>query len=232
MKPWTLLATTPVPGGTAQLRLLKRGDEFTINLDRDVLMGSRMRGSEEALARLGCARAASLRAARVLIGGLGMGFTFRSALSVLAPDAEVVVAELVPAVVAWAHGPLAEIFGDSLADRRTSVQEADVSQLIHAASAAYDAILLDVDNGPDALTHSGNGVLYSEAGLRASLRALRPGGVLGIWSASPDPAFTKRLRKAGFSTDERQVRAHGSRGIRHVIWLASRPGSPERTARA
>lgn len=232
MRPWTLLATSPVPGGAAQLRLLQRGDEFTINLDRDVLMGSRMRGSEEALARLGCARAASIRGARVLIGGLGMGFTLRAALDTLASDATVLVAELVPAVVVWARGPLSGLFGQSLADVRTQIREGDVGRLIRAAPANYDAILLDVDNGPDALTHHRNEGLYNEAGLRAAWTALRPGGVLSVWSAKPDPAFNQRLRMAGYTTEEVQVHAHGTRGTKHMIWLASRSGPTGVVARA
>lgn len=208
-----------------EIRLLQRGDEFSINLDGGVLMNSRMRVSEEALARLGCARAAARPKARVLIGGLGMGFTLRAALAELSADAEVIVAELIPAVVAWAHGPLDAIFGNSLADPRVSIVEGDVSRLIRSKPAAYDAILLDVDNGPDALTHDGNEGLYTVTGLRAARAALRPGGILGVWSARPDAAFNKRLATSGFAVKDVAVHAHGKRGARHTIWIGTRDAS-------
>jgi spermidine synthase len=221
MVPWIELDTTAVPGG-GSLRLMQRGNEFSIRIGRDELMNSRMHGSEEALAKLACARLAGRVRPRVLIGGLGMGFTLRAALDQLGNDARIVVAELVPAVVAWNRGALAELSGRALADARVSIREADVAKLIRAEPAAYDAILLDVDNGPDALTHMGNERLYDTAGLAAAQAALRPGGVLAIWSAAPDRNFTQRLRKAGFAVEEARVRARGDRGARHIVWVAAR----------
>ena len=224
MVPWILLGTTTVPGDGGELRLLQRGAEFSIRLGRTELMNSRVHGSEEALARLACARIAACARPRILIGGLGMGFTLRAALDATGPAARVVVAELVPEVVAWNRGPLAGVSSHGLADARVSIREADVATLIRAESAAYDAILLDVDNGPAALTRKANDRLYDPAGLGMTWAALRPGGVLAVWSAAPDRTFTRRLRQAGFAVDERRVRARGDRGgARHLVWIAARP---------
>ena len=225
MKPWELVDTAAVPGG-GTLRLLRRDAEFSMRLDGTELMGSRVRGSEEALAQLGCAELGDTARPRLLIGGLGMGFTLRAALDRLGPEAEVVVAELVPAVVAWNRGPMAALAGHALADPRVDVREADVGRLIRSGRAGYDAILLDVDNGPAGLTRDANDGLYGAQGLAQGWAALRPGGVFCVWSAAPDPAFTRRLRRAGFLAQERTVRAHASRGARHTIWLARRPGGP------
>ena len=222
MIPWRLLDTASVPGGEGSLRLMQRGSEFSIRLDRTELMNSRLSGSEEALAATACDRIRSRKAARVLIGGLGMGFTLRAALASLGPDARVTVAELVPAVIAWAHGPMSDVFGNSLADSRVRLREADVGELIRSSASAFDAILLDVDNGPDGLTRKANDGLYALAGLSAARRALRTGGVLAIWSARPDPKFTARLRKANFVVEELKVPAGRSRGGKHVIWIATR----------
>ena len=219
MIPRKLLGRAEVPGG-GELRLMRRGAEYSIMLGSTELMNSRQSGSEEALAALACARVPG--DAHVLIGGLGMGFTLRAALDALAEDARLIVAELVPAVVEWARGPMAEIFGGSLADPRVTVVEEDVAASIDCADGAYDAILLDVDNGPDGLTRAENDRLYSAAGLARARAALRPGGVLAVWSSAPDQAFSRRLRKAGFEVEEAAVRARGSRGGRHVIWLAAR----------
>jgi spermidine synthase len=226
MIPWELLDTADVPGG-GQLRLMRRGAEFSIRLGHNELMNSRLSGSEEALANLACEKIGARAKPQVLIGGLGMGFTLRATLQALGGDARVVVAELVPAVVAWARGPMAGVFGGSLADKRVDIREADVGQLIRAGSSAYDAILLDVDNGPEGLTRDANDALYDLQGLRAARAALRPGGVLAVWSSGPDADFTRRLRKSGFDVDEVKVRARGSRvgsrgGARHVIWIATR----------
>jgi spermidine synthase len=220
--PWRLLDTATVPGGEGSLRLMQRGTEFSIRLDRYELMNSRLSGSEEALAATACDRIKSRKAPRVLIGGLGMGFTLRAALVSLGPDAGVAVAELVPAVIAWARGPMSDVFGNSLADSRATIREADVGDLIRSSASAFDAILLDVDNGPDGLTRKANDALYALAGLSAARRALRAGGVLAIWSAKPDPKFTLRLKKANFAVDELSVPARGSRGSKHVIWIATR----------
>jgi spermidine synthase len=222
MIPWIKLDTADVPGGGA-LRLMRRGAEFSIMLGADELMNSRASGSEQALATMACERFGARPDVRLLIGGLGMGFTLRAALAALAPTAEITVAELVPAVVAWARGPMAAVFGDCLSDPRVTVRETDVGDLIRAGASRYDVILLDVDNGPQALTRQANDALYGMAGLQAARTALRAGGVLGVWSSRPDRDFVKRLRTAGFSTEERSVRANGGRtGIRYVVWIASR----------
>jgi spermidine synthase len=221
--PWSLIDTAQIPGGGGELRLMRRGGEFSIMLGNNELMNSRLSGSEQALATLSCERIHLRPRPTLLIGGLGMGFTLRAALAVLDSKAKVVVAELVPAVVAWARGPMAELHGGSLTDPRVSIRESDVSQLIHAARTAYDAILLDVDNGPEGLTREANDGLYHKAGLIAARKALRPGGVLAVWSSGPDRSFTQRLRGAGFGVEEIKVRANGGRGgARHVIWIATR----------
>ncbi|HYF53678.1 MAG TPA: hypothetical protein VEA41_05425 [Salinarimonas sp.] len=221
MIPWVLLDAAPLPGG-GELRLKRRGAEFSIMLGTNELMNSRLSGSEEALATLGAARIAGRAQPRVLVGGLGMGFTLRAALAALPADARVTVAELVPAVAAWARGPMAELFAGSLDDPRVELRLGDVGDLIRGARAAYDAILLDVDNGPEGLTVAANDALYGPAGLDAARAALRPGGVLAVWSAAPDRAFEGRLRRAGFAVAVETVRAHRGRGgARHVIWLAT-----------
>lgn len=223
MIPWTLLDTAQIPGG-GELRLMRRGTEFSIKLGQNELMNSRLSGSEQALATLACRRIQTRERPRMLIGGLGMGFTLRAALAVLGSKAEIVVAELVPSVVAWARVEMAEMFGSSLTDPRVTIREEDVSQIIRSARAAYDTILLDVDNGPEGLTRESNDALYDLKGLTAARAALRPGGALAVWSSGPDPRFTQRLRKAGFEVNEVPVRANGPRGgARHVIWTAVRP---------
>jgi len=222
--PWKLIDTTDVPDGAVPLRLMQRGKEFTIKLGQNELMSSRLFGSEEALATLTCFRLKDVKAPRLLIGGYGMGFTLRAALKVLGPQAKITVVELVPAIVAWARGPMAELSGDSLTDPRVTIVEGDVVKTIGSAHTVYDAILLDVDNGPEGLTRKSNDALYDLAGLHASLAALRPGGVLAVWSSFPHPKFTSLLRKAGFVTEEIAIRATGTRGgARHVIWLATKP---------
>ena len=229
MIPWVHVDTAEVPGGEGTLRLKRRGAEFSIMLGDNELMNSRLSGSEQALATLACERLADRPAPKFLIGGLGMGFTLRAALERLGPKAEVVVAELVPAVVAWARGPMAEVFGDSLTDRRAKIREGDVGAIIAEARDAWDAILLDVDNGPDGLTRASNDGLYTAAGLRIAFGALRPGGILAVWSSGPDAAFTKRLKQAGFAVEEVPTRTNGKRGgARHMIWIATRPGKPVR----
>ncbi|NVN87137.1 MAG: spermidine synthase [Rhodopseudomonas sp.] len=225
MIPWCLIDTARVPGADAELRLMRRGSEFSIMLGQNELMNSRLSGSEQALATIVCERLRAVERPRMLIGGLGMGFTLRAALAQLGSGASIVVAELIPAVLAWARGPMAEIFGDSLTDSRVSIREADVGEVIGAGRLAFDAILLDVDNGPEALTREANNALYDFRGLREAREALRPGGVLAVWSSGPDPGFAKRLRESGFEVDEIKVRANGARGgARHVIWAATRRG--------
>ncbi|HXC54926.1 MAG TPA: hypothetical protein VNU97_06500 [Rhizomicrobium sp.] len=223
MIPWLHLDTAIVPGDGGELRLMRRGDEFSILTGRTTLMNSRMSGSETALAELACERLRGRRNCRVLIGGYGMGFTLRAALAGLGSDAQVVVAELVPAVLEWARGPMAALTAGGLDDARVHLRQVDVGELIAAARASFDAILLDVDNGPDSLSRSANDRLYDLRGLAAARRALRPKGLLAIWSAAPDKAFANRLARAGFAVDEIEVRAHKGRGVRHLIWAATNP---------
>jgi spermidine synthase len=221
MIPWEKLDTTRIPGTEGELRLMRRGTEFSIMLGTNELMNSRLSGSEAALATLAAKKIGSVKNPHLLIGGLGMGFTLRAALGVLGTKARIVVAELVPAVVAWARGPMAEIFGDSLSDPRVSIRETDVTEIIRSSRATFDAVLLDVDNGPEGLTRQANDRLYDPSGLGAAHTALRPGGVLAVWSSGPNPAFAKRLRGASFDVNEVNVRATGrGGGARHVIWIA------------
>lgn len=222
MIPWVHLDSARIPGG-GELRLKRRGDEFSIMLGSNELMNSRLSGSEEALARLSIAKLAGRKAPRVLVGGLGMGFTLRAALEVLDSDARVTVAELVPEVVAWARGPMAAVFKGCLDDPRVTVLESDVGAAILDAEAGWDVILLDVDNGPEGLSREANDGLYDPRGLARAHRALAKGGVLAVWSQGPEPRFTKRLKSAGFAVEEVKVRANAGRsGARHIIWLATR----------
>lgn len=218
MIPWENLDSAAVPGGTEPLRLKRRGSEYSIMLGTNELMNSRLSGSEETLARLTIEHMANRARRRLLIGGLGMGFTLRAALALLPADAEVSVAELVPAVVAWARGPMADLFAGSLDDRRVTIFEGDVAAAI--AKAGWDAILLDVDNGPEGLSRTGNDALYNHAGLASARIALSPGGVLSVWSSNPDAGFTRRLKQNGFQVTEQAARAGRGRGARHTIWLA------------
>ena len=216
-----LLDTAQVPGGE-ELRLFRHGRDHMIVLDRNELMSTRMSGSEEALARMSCERIGKRAAPHLLIGGYGMGFTLREALAKLPADARVTVAELVPKIVEWAKGPMQELTAGCLDDSRVHLLYDDVAAVIGSARGQYDAILLDVDNGPDGLIRQENDGLYSREGLLAARAALRPGGVLAIWSAAADPAFTVRLRKAGFAVDEVRVAARSNgKGPKHVIWFAS-----------
>ncbi len=222
-----LLDTAPIPGGD-ELRLFRRAlkgaDEYSIMLGRIELMNSRLSGSEEALATLTCDRLA-VKNPRILIGGYGMGFTLRAALSVLPPQAHVEVAELIPAIVQWARGPMADLSQKCLDDSRVQVTVGDVCDIIARADRDYDAILLDVDNGPDGLTHEANDRLYSMAGLATAKKALRSNGILAIWSSEGDSKFTSRLHKSGFAVDEKSVAARSNgKGAKHRIWLAQNTG--------
>ena len=224
MIPLEHLDTAQDPGG-AELRLMRRGGDFMITLDRNELMNSRMSGSEEALATMTAERLAGRKGQHWLVGGYGMGFTLRAALAVLGPDARITVAELVPKIVEWARGPMAGLTGGCLDDPRVTLVQADVALQIAAGRNAYDAILLDVDNGPDGLVRAGNDRLYTREGLAAAKAALTPGGVLAVWSAGKDPVFAGRLRKAGFAVEEVQVRARSNgKGAKHTIWFAVSPG--------
>ncbi len=223
MIPWILLDCAQVPGNGGELRLYQRDDELSISIvGRGELMSTRAHGSEDALAERTCARLVDCTKPRLLIGGLGMGFTLAAALRYTGEQAQIVVAELVPAVVAWNRGPLGEHAGHPLEDQRVTVREMDVSRILRAEQQAYDAILLDVDNGPEGLTRKENDWLYSMDGLNTAYAALRLQGVLAVWSAGPAQDFLQRLHKVGFEVDEVRVRARGSKGARHIIWFARR----------
>jgi spermidine synthase len=226
MKPWELLGESRTPDGT-RLTLMKRDRELVIFADGKILMSSRMHGSEEALATLACAHVKDATAPRVLIGGLGLGYTLRATLDVLPPHASVVVAELVPAVVAWNRGPLGPLATHPLDDPRVSVVEGDVTVTMRREAAGFDAILLDVDNGPDAFTSSLNTGLYDNHGVTLARSALRPHGVLAVWSAWEDRKFEQRLRWAGFALSVHRVRARLKQGgPRHTIFVGKRKDPP------
>ncbi len=220
MKPRELIATARVPGGV-ELRLVKHDRDHIIMLDATELMSSRLGGSEEKLATMTCERLRKGVEPHLLIGGYGMGFTLRAALGVLGPGARVTVAELVPEIIDWARGPMAELTAGCLDDPRVHLLMGDVAAEIADAKRRYDAILLDVDNGPSGLVREANDGLYSMRGLAAAKVALKPGGVLAIWSATADARFTRRLSEAGFKVEEVTVRARSNgKGPRHVIWFA------------
>lgn len=222
MQPRELIDTAPIPGGQ-ELKLYRRGGDHMIVLDRNELMSSRMSGSEKALAVLTLDRLKDVGNPHLLIGGYGMGFTLRAALAQMGPGGRITLAELVPQIIAWARGPMVELAAGCLDDPRVRLVEGDVAALIASAPGSYDAILLDVDNGPDGLTTPGNDRLYSAAGLATAKAALKPGGILAIWSAAPDVAFTRRLRDAGFLVEEVAVKARDNgKGPRHVIWFATK----------
>lgn len=219
MKPRELLAAAQIPGGD-ELRLYKRGAEFIIALGANELMSSRLSGSEEALALLTCERLRNQESPHLLVGGYGMGFTLRAALSKLGPQASITVVELVPEIIDWARGPMADLANGSLDDPRVTLVVRDVARAIRGATRGYDAILLDVDNGPDGLTRADNDEIYTTHGLVAAKNALKPGGVLAIWSAAKDERFARRLKHAGFEVEEVMVRAgRNGKGARHIIWF-------------
>jgi spermidine synthase len=222
MIPWVHLDTAKVPGGGKdELRLMQRGTEFAIFAGPTPLMNSRMSSSEVILAEIACERLRGRRGVHMLIGGYGMGFTLRAALAGLGKDARVTVAELVPQVLDWARGPMAELTAGGLGDPRVSIHAGDVGEAIAAARGKYDAILLDVDNGPDGLSRAANDRLYDGRGLQAAHKALRPGGMLAVWSAAPNAEFVRRLGRAGFAVEEVKARANKGRGVRHIIWVAT-----------
>ena len=224
MIPWKLLDTAQTPGDGSELRLYERDNEFSIKVGNYELMNSRVYGAEDALGKLGCQKIAKHPRARVLIGGLGMGYTVRSALDELGDTAQVAVAELIPEVVQWNRGVLAGLAGHPLDDERVSVHEFDVAELIKTPEGGYNAILLDVDNGPQGLTVKENDWLYSPNGLDTTFAALKPKGVLAVWSSGPEAAFAKRLRRAGFEVEEVGLRARGNGkgGAHYTVYLAER----------
>lgn len=219
MQPWELLGSVTLPGGDS-LILRRRGEEFSLQFANFELMNSRQHDSEEQLATLGLAARGTLAGAHVLVGGLGMGYTLRAALDTLPADARVTVSELVPEVVDWNRDYLGHLAGEPLADPRVSVAIGDVADLLRRSRRAFDAVLIDIDNGPEADTHDDNNWLYSSAGLAATKASLKPGGVLTVWSTYPSDEFTRRLRRAGFDVDLRHVRSRGRKGNRHIIWVA------------
>jgi spermidine synthase len=222
MKPREQIATAKVPGGV-ELRLVRHDGDHVIMVGANELMSSRLGGSEEALAVMTCERVRERAAPHLLIGGYGMGFTLRAALAIVGPDARVTVAELVPEIIAWARGPMEALTAGCLDDPRVRLVAGDVAAEIGAGVSRYDAILLDVDNGPSGLVRAANDGLYSRKGLATAKAALRPGGILAIWSAAADAAFSRRLSDAGFKVEEVTVRARSNgKGPRHTIWFAAR----------
>ncbi len=220
MIPWVQLDKALVPGSDAELRLMQRGTEFAIFAGPTPLMNSRMSSSEIVLAQIACERLQSRRNIHMLIGGYGMGFTLRAALAGLGKDARVTVAELVPQVLDWARGPMNALTAGCLDEPRVRIHVGDVGAAITGSQGGFDAILLDVDNGPDGLSRAANDRLYTVRGLSAARRALRPGGMLLIWSAAPSAAFVARLIHAGFTVEEMKARANNGKGMRHIIWVA------------
>jgi spermidine synthase len=223
MKAWELLGEASAPDGT-DIRLTRRDHEYVILANGKPLMSSRLHGSEEALATLGCRDARALQQPRVLVGGLGMGFTLRAVLDVLPSTAVVTVAELVPAVIEWNRAPLAALAAHPLRDRRVRIEAADVGFTLRANPGGFDVVLLVVDNGPAAFTAADNAGLYDNRGVAATHAALRPGGTLAVWSAWEDRKFEQRLRFHGFQVEVARVRARLKKGgPRHTIFLARKP---------
>jgi len=223
MIPWKLLSRSRTPDNKSELTLYQRDTEYSIRVNGQELMNSRMFGSEMMLAELSCPEIADRKNANVLIGGLGMGYTLSAALRLLHSDADVLLAELVPSVVEWNKNVLGSLAGDPLKDSRVTVVIEDVINIINNNTSAFDAILLDVDNGPDSLTQEGNDELYSMSGVSMIHRALRPGGVVAVWSSSPDTGFMQRLNKSSFHVLEKKVRGRAhKKGPVHTIWIATK----------
>ncbi len=222
MIPRELIGEAEVPGGPP-LRLFRRGSDFMIVLERNELMSTRMHGSEVALGTMACDRLAGHKAPHLLIGGYGMGYTLRAVLGQLGPGAHVTLVELVPGIIDWARGPMAAVTAGCLDDPRVTLAMGDVGASMAHSNAQYDAILLDVDNGPEGLTRAANDGLYSPQGLANAKQALRPGGILAVWSAAPDTAFGRQLERGGFSVETVKVRARETgKGTTHIIWFATK----------
>jgi spermidine synthase len=224
MLPWTQLNTAKIPNEGGELTLSQRGDEFSIKISgkRGELMNSRVYNSEKVLSQLGCAHIKPHHDAHILVGGLGMGYTLAAALKAVNADSQVTVAELIPEVVEWNKGSLGNCAGNPLQDPRTQIHIGDVKELLTSRAPTFDAILLDVDNGPKGLTHEDNNWIYSEDGLKDIYDTLQPNGMLAIWSAGPDYLFTVRLKKIGFRVDTRSVQASPKKRSQHTIFLAKK----------
>lgn len=224
MKPLIEIGTATIPNDGGELTLLRRENEFSIRLSgtRGELMNSRVYNSEQELSKLGCTHIKNKDDAQVLVGGLGMGYTLATALECVNAQSQVTVAELIPEVVEWNKGPLGECAGMPLLDSRCQVSLGDIAELIKKQQPSYDAILLDIDNGPDGLTQIDNDWLYSSSGLNALYKSLRPGGMLAVWSAHEDAGFMRTLKKTKFSVSARTVRARPGKGSRHTIFLAKK----------
>ena len=226
MKPFELLGESRAPDGTT-LKLVRRDTEYLILADDKPLMSSRQHGSEEALASAACCAPRTLKHPVVLIGGLGMGFTLRAALEILPPQATIVVAELVPAVVEWNRGPLGELAAHPVKDERVRVKIEDVAETLKSQPSKFDVVLLDVDNGPAAFTSSNNAGLYNAVGIVTTFRSLKPGGVLAVWSAREDKNFAQRLAQVGFVVEIQRIAARGrSSGARHTIYVCHKSPTP------
>ena len=226
MKKLERLAEARTPDGTT-LVLFRHDGDYLIRADGAELMTTRHHHSEDKLAELGCAPLRDCAGPRVLIGGLGFGFTLKTALRILPADARIVVAELVRAVIEWNEDDTYDLARSALRDPRVELRHADVAQLLREDAGGYDAIILDVDNGPDPLTSSGNGALYSDAGIRTTRAALRPGGRLVYWSAQDDRKFERSLRRAGFEVSIVRVWSHGTSGALHTLFVATLTGSSD-----
>ena len=225
MDHWITIESATIPGSATELTLSQRNDDFAIRVSGvpGDLMNSRMHHSEDALAEFACTRLRAIENAQILVGGLGMGFTLAAVLKTVGVSAEVIVAELVPAVVEWNRGLLGQCAGRPIEDGRTRVHLGDVADLLKQGGEKFDAILLDIDNGPEAMTHSDNEWLYSVTGLKRIYEKLRPEGIVAIWSARADQVFTKRLKKTGFNVQLRTVRSRPGKGSRHTIFVAQKP---------
>ena len=224
MIPWKEIDRAKIPGHGGEIKLLKRGAEFSIRTAGTELMNSRLHHSECAMAELACSRIKRKSGLRILIGGLGMGYTLAAALARSKPDALITVSELIPAVVRWNREYLGQLAGVPLDDSRVSVEEEDVAEIINGRESVWDAILLDVDNGPAGLARKANDRLYGRSGLKITFSALRPGGVFAIWSSGADEEFTRRLQQCKFQTETVTVPARKSgKGGRRTIWLARKP---------
>ena len=223
MIPWEKMGRADVPGHDGEVILLRRGAEFSIRTAGTELMNSRLHGSEDALAELALSRVNQKSGLKILIGGLGMGYTLAAALKHSRMDSLITVSELIPAVVGWNREYLGHLAENPLDDSRVSVEEGDVAETIGRRQSDWDVILLDVDNGPDGLTRKANDRLYGPTGLKKIFAALRPGGVLAVWSAGADEAFTRRLKQCGFQSEIIMVRARKSgKGARHTIWIGKK----------